>query len=188
MGIIEIIVISISLAMDAFAVAISKGLTLKKMSWSKGLITGVYFGVFQAIMPLIGYFIGSTFASYVDKFAHWIAFGILLIIGINMIKESFSNEEVDGDFSVKAMLILAVATSIDALTVGVSFSMQKPNISIFYIILIIGLITFVISTLGVLIGNLFGSKFKKPAEIAGGIILILIAIKVVLSGLGVLPF
>ena len=188
MGFLEIIIIAISLAMDAFAVSISKGLTLKNFQPSKALLAGLYFGLFQGLMPLIGYLIGSTFAEYVTAFAHWIAFGILAFVGGNMIKESFSEEEVDGDFSFKTMILLAIATSIEALSVGVSLSMQELCTHILVIVLIIGVVTFVISGLGVLLGSTIGSKFKKPAEIAGGVILILIGLKILLQGLGVLNF
>ena len=186
MGLIEIILSGIALAMDAFAVSICKGLTLKKMEISKALICGIYFGVFQAIMPLIGYFIGKSFITFIESFDHWIAFAILAIIGINMIRESFSKEEVDPDFSAKAMLILALATSIDALTMGLSFSMVDLRVNIFVAVTIIGVITFVLSGLGVFIGNIFGSRFNKVAQIIGGVCLVLIGVKVLLDGLGVL--
>ena len=186
MGLIEIILIGIALAMDAFAVSICKGLTLKKMEISKALICGIYFGVFQALMPLIGYFIGKSFITFIESFDHWIAFAILAIIGINMIRESFSKEEVDPNFSAKAMLILALATSIDALTMGLSFSMVDLRVNIFVAVTIIGVITFVLSGLGVFIGNIFGSRFNKVAQIIGGVCLVLIGVKVLLDGLGVL--
>lgn len=186
MGLIEIILSGIALAMDAFAVSICKGLTLKKMEISKALICGIYFGVFQAIMPLIGYFIGKSFITFIESFDHWIAFAILAIIGINMIRESFSKEEVDPDFSAKAMLILALATSIDALTMGLSFSMVDLRVNIFVAVTIIGVITFILSGLGVFIGNIFGSRFNKVAQIIGGVCLALIGVKVLLDGLGVL--
>ncbi len=186
MGLIEIILSGIALAMDAFAVSICKGLTLKKMEISKALICGIYFGIFQALMPLIGYFIGKSFITFVESFDHWIAFAILAIIGINMIRESFSKEEVDPDFSAKAMLILALATSIDALTMGLSFSMVDLRVNIFAAVAIIGVITFVLSGLGVFIGNIFGSRFNKAAQIIGGVCLVLIGVKVLLDGLGVL--
>ena len=188
MSYIEILIIAVSLAMDAFAVSISKGLTLKKFQISKALLAGAFFGIFQGLMPLIGYLVGSTFAEYVTAFAHWIAFGILAFVGGNMIKESFGEEEVDGDFSFKTMFMLAIATSIDALSVGVSFSMQELCTHILIIVLIIGVVTFIISGLGVLLGSTVGNKFKKPAEIAGGVILILIGLKILLEGLGVLSF
>ena len=186
MGLIEIILSGIALAMDAFAVSICKGLTLKKMEISKALICGIYFGVFQSIMPLIGYFIGKSFITFIESFDHWIAFAILAIIGINMIRESFSKEEVDSDFSAKAMLILALATSIDALTMGLSFSMVDLRVNIFVAVTIIGVITFVLSGLGIFIGNIFGSRFNKVAQIIGGVCLVLIGVKVLLDGLGVL--
>ena len=186
MGLIEIILSGIALAMDAFAVSICKGLTLKKMEISKALICGIYFGVFQAIMPLIGYFIGKSFITFIESFDHWIAFAILAIIGINMIRESFSKEEVDPDFSAKAMLILALATSIDALTMGLSFSMVDLRVNIFAAVTIIGVITFILSGLGVFIGNIFGLRFNKIAQIIGGVCLVLIGVKVLLDGLGVL--
>lgn len=186
MGLIEIILSGIALAMDAFAVSICKGLTLKKMEISKALICGIYFGVFQALMPLIGYFIGKSFITFIESFDHWIAFAILAIIGINMIRESFSKEEVDPDFSAKAMLILALATSIDALTMGLSFSMVDLRVNIFVAVTIIGVITFVLSGLGVFIGNIFGSRFNKVAQIIGGVCLVLIGVKVLLDGLGIL--
>ncbi len=186
MGLIEIILSGIALAMDAFAVSICKGLTLKKMEISKALICGIYFGVFQALMPLIGYFIGKSFITFIESFDHWIAFAILAIIGINMIRESFSKEEVDPNFSAKAMLILALATSIDALTMGLSFSMVDLRVNIFVAVTIIGVITFVLSGLGVFIGNIFGSRFNKVAQIIGGVCLVLIGVKVLLDGLGVL--
>jgi len=184
----EIILLAIALAMDAFSAAICKGLTLQKMDWKKALMVGTYFGLFQGLMPLIGYFIGSAFSIYIEIIDHWIAFTLLAFIGANMIRESFSKEEHDGDFSFKALIVLAVATSIDALTVGVSFSVTNPVIGIYFSVLIIGIITFVLSTLGVKIGNVFGSKFKQPAEITGGIILILIGTKILLEHLGILVF
>ena len=190
MGVLEIILIGVGLAMDAFAASISKGLTLKKFTIDKSLIAGGYFGVFQGLMPLIGYFIGSTFASYVTAFSHWIAFGILAFIGINMIKEAFDNddEDADDDFTIKAMIGLAIATSIDALSVGVEFSFEHLPFSIFIACLIIAVITFIISGAGVYIGSIFGNKFKKPAEITGGVILILIGLKILLTGFGILNF
>ena len=194
MGIVEIILLSFALAMDAFAVSICKGLTLKKMEWNKGLLTGLYFGIFQAVMPLIGYYIivlftkNESIALIITDFDHWIAFILLALIGINMIKESFSKEEVDGSFSFKAMIILAIATSIDALSVGITFAAVDLRINIYLSVCIIGIITFILSVIGVLIGNLFGLKFKQTAEIIGGIVLIIIGLKILLSGLGVLPF
>lgn len=194
MSIIEIILLSFGLAMDAFAVSICKGLTLKKMDWKKSLITGGYFGVFQAIMPLIGYFLiilfkqNETISNVITKYDHWIAFILLIIIGINMIIESFAKEEVDGNFGFKTMFVLAIATSIDALSVGITFATMELAINIFWTVLIIGGITFILSALGVFIGNVFGLKFKQPAEIAGGVVLILIGLKILLNGLGIISF
>ena len=194
MSIIEIILLSFGLAMDAFAVSICKGLTLKKMDWKKSLIAGGYFGVFQAIMPLIGYFLIKLFkqneaiSNFITKYDHWIAFILLIIIGINMIVESFAKEEVDGNFGFKTMFVLAIATSIDALSVGVTFATMELAINIYWTVLIIGGITFILSALGVFIGNVFGLKFKQPAEIVGGVVLILIGLKILLNGLGIISF
>lgn len=194
MSIIEIILLSFGLAMDAFAVSICKGLTLKKMDWKKSLISGGYFGVFQAIMPLIGYFLiklfkqNEAFSNFITKYDHWIAFILLIIIGINMIIESFAKEEVDGNFGFKTMFVLAIATSIDALSVGITFATMELAINIYWTVLIIGGITFILSALGVFIGNVFGLKFKQPAEIAGGVVLILIGLKILLNGLGIISF
>lgn len=194
MSIIEIILLSFGLAMDAFAVSICKGLTLKKMDWKKLLIAGGYFGVFQAIMPLIGYFLIKLFkqneaiSNFITKYDHWIAFILLIIIGINMIVESFAKEEVDGNFGFKTMFVLAIATSIDALSVGITFATMELAINIYWTVLIIGGITFILSALGVFIGNVFGLKFKQPAEIVGGVVLILIGLKILLNGLGIISF
>lgn len=194
MSIIEIILLSFGLAMDAFAVSICKGLTLKKMDWKKSLIAGGYFGVFQAIMPLIGYCLIKLFkqneeiSNFITKYDHWIAFILLIIIGINMIVESFAKEEVDGNFGFKTMFVLAIATSIDALSVGITFATMELAINIYWTVLIIGGITFILSALGVFIGNVFGLKFKQPAEIVGGVVLILIGLKILLNGLGIISF
>lgn len=194
MSIIEIILLSFGLAMDAFAVSICKGLTLKKMDWKKLLIAGGYFGVFQAIMPFIGYCLIKLFkqneaiSNFITKYDHWIAFILLIIIGINMIIESFAKEEVDGNFGFKTMFVLAIATSIDALSVGITFATMELAINIFWTVLIIGGITFILSALGVFIGNVFGLKFKQPAEIVGGVVLILIGLKILLNGLGIISF
>lgn len=194
MSIIEIILLSFGLAMDAFAVSICKGLTLKKMDWKKSLIAGGYFGVFQAIMPLFGYCLIKLFkqneeiSNFITKYDHWIAFILLIIIGINMIIESFAKEEVDGNFGFKTMFVLAIATSIDALSVGITFATMELAINIYWTVLIIGGITFILSALGVFIGNVFGLKFKQPAEIVGGVVLILIGLKILLNGLGIISF
>ena len=182
MGITELFILAVGLSMDAFAVSICKGLSLGKINVKHMAVAGGWFGGFQALMPLIGYFLGSLFADVVSKYAHWVAFILLLIIGGNMIKESFGEaEEMEGDMDVKTMLMLAVATSIDALAVGVSFAFLKVNIVA--AVAFIGSVTFVFSTAGVKIGSLFGSRYKSKAELAGGIILIIIGIKTLLEGL-----
>lgn len=186
MGFIELIILSIGLAMDAFAVAICKGLSMSKMNWKKASIIGLYFGGFQALMPLVGYLLGINFQEKITSIDHWIAFLLLGIIGINMIKEAISkdSEKQNDSIKFKDMLILAVATSIDALAVGITFAFLKVNILL--AISLIGIITFIISVFGVKIGNLFGDKYEKKAEFAGGIILILLGIKILLEHLNIL--
>lgn len=185
MGIIEIIFISISLAMDAFAVSICKGMSVKDIKIKHYLIAGGYFGGFQALMPLIGYLLGINFQDLIVSIDHWIAFILLGIIGINMIKESFGDEEnVNNSFSFKEMLPLAIATSIDALAVGITFAFLKVNILL--AISLIGIITFVISAIGIKMGKLFGDKLKNKAELFGGVVLILIGLKILLEHLGIL--
>ena len=186
MGFIELIILSIGLAMDAFAVAICKGLSMSKMNWKKAFIIGLYFGGFQALMPLVGYLLGINFQEKITSIDHWIAFLLLGIIGINMIKEAISkdSEKQNDSIKFKDMLILAVATSIDALAVGITFAFLKVNILL--AISLIGIITFIISVFGVKIGNLFGDKYEKKAEFAGGIILILLGIKILLEHLNIL--
>lgn len=182
MGIIEIFLISIGLAMDAFAVSICKGLSMKKLNIRKMIIVGLYFGVFQAVMPLIGFFLGKGFESFVTSIDHWIAFILLLFIGANMIKEAFGDyEEANDDTSFKVMVILAIATSIDALAVGITFAFLKVNIML--AVFLIGIITFGISALGVIIGNKFGNKFEKRAKLFGGAILILMGTKILIEHL-----
>ena len=186
MNLLEIVFIGIGLAMDAFAVPICKGLSMKKINWKSVIIISLYFGLFQAGMPVLGYFLGSAFSNFVQQVDHWIAFILLAIIGGNMIKDS-TDDEVEKrndrvDF--KTMLVLAIATSIDALAVGVTFAFFQVNLLL--AITIIGGITFVLSFLGVLIGNKFGDKFQNRAELAGGIILIIIGLKILLEHLGIL--
>lgn len=180
MSIFELFVLGVALAMDAFAVSITKGLSLSKMNWKKALITGLYFGFFQAIMPLIGYLLGSQFDHLIKDIDHWIAFVLLVILGIKMMIGS-KEEEIDNSFSFKTMSILAIATSIDALAVGITFSVLHT--SIWLAISIIGSITFVLCMLGVKIGNVFGGRYKNIAEKIGGIILIIIGIKILLEHL-----
>ena len=186
MGLLEILLIGIGLAMDAFAVSICKGLPMKKMNWKKAIIVGLYFGIFQAIMPIIGFFLGTTFESLVTKIDHWIAFVLLVFIGANMLKEAFSSECEGCNDSVnfKTMIILAIATSIDALAIGITFGFLNVNLPL--AIAVIGSITFVLCIIGVKIGNKFGNKYQDKAEIAGGIILILMGVKILLEHLGVL--
>ncbi len=195
MGIFDVLVIAVALSMDAFAVSICKGLSVRKVKFPHLLAVGLYFGIFQALMPTIGYFLGKQFEKYITKFDHWIAFGLLLIIGVNMIREALSkeepNEEKNSSFSVGTMLVLAVATSIDALAVGVSFALSgMEKNTFFYSVVSIGVVTCIISMLGLLVGNFFGAKYKAKAELAGGIILILIGTKILLEDLGLinLPF
>ena len=176
MGIIEVFLTAIALSMDAFAVSICKGLKLREMEWSKAVLCGIWFGVFQALMPTIGYFAGKSFADSVAGFDHWIVFVLLALIGGNMIRESRHES-----FGVINMLLLAIATSIDALAVGISFAFL--SISIWSAVAIIGVTTFLFSTAGVRIGNVFGLKYKSKAELAGGIILILIGLRVLIEHL-----
>ena len=186
MELFEIIAIGVGLAMDAFAVSICKGLSMKKIDWKKAIIIALYFGIFQALMPVLGYFLGSTFSSFVQSVDHWIAFILLAIIGGNMIKDSTDDEveKRNDKVDVKTMLLLAIATSIDALAVGVTFAFFEVNLLLS--ISIIGIITFVLSFLGVIIGNKFGDKFQNRAELAGGIVLIIIGLKILLEHLGIL--
>ena len=188
MGAIEILLISIGLAMDAFAVSVCKGLAMKKMSWKKAIIIGLYFGIFQAVMPVIGYFLGTTFERFITYVDHWVAFILLVGIGINMVKEAFNKESENRNDNVdmKTMLVLSIATSIDALAIGITFACLK--IHIVMPVITIGLITFIISVIGVKIGNQFGDKYGKKAEIMGGVILILLGIKILLEHLGIINF
>lgn len=185
MSLIELFVIAVGLSMDACAVSICKGLSMKKMSWKNAVIAGVYFGGFQALMPTIGYLLGANFADIIEKYDHWIAFVLLAIIGGSMIKEAFGEEEeMDSKFDAKTMIPLAIATSIDALAVGVSFAFLK--VSILYSALFVGVTTFVISFLGIRIGNIFGTRYKSKAEVAGGIILVVMGCKILVEHLGIL--
>ena len=178
----ELIITALCLAMDAFAVAICKGLSVKKLKFSHMLITGLYFGGFQALMPAIGYLLGAQFKNYIESVDHWIAFILLALIGVNMIKESFEEiEEYDDSFTVKAMLPLAIATSIDALAAGVSFALSGADI--LATVISIGVITFATSALGVKIGNVFGARYKSKAELIGGIVLIGMGLKTLIEGL-----
>ena len=189
MSILEILLLGIGLSMDAFAVSICKGLSTKKLQIKHYLIIGAWFGGFQALMPTIGYFLGSTFEQYITAFDHWVAFVLLAAIGANMIKESFSKEEseTNSSFAFKPMLLMALATSIDALAVGITFALL-PDVNVPLAVCLIGVTTFVCSAAGLKIGNLFGLRYKAKAELAGGIILILIGLKILLEHLGVISF
>ena len=188
MGFWELLLLAVGVSMDAFAVSVCKGLSMCKSGIKESAICGAWFGGFQALMPLIGFFLGTLFADAIEAFDHWVAFGLLAVIGINMLKEAFSKEE-EGccccDLSFKTMLVMAIATSIDALAVGISLAMAG-NVNIWLSILLIGITTFAFSGLGVKIGNVFGSRFEKKAQIAGGAILILLGLKILLEHLGVL--
>ena len=185
MGILELSLIGIGLAMDAFAVSICKGLNMRKINYVYGIITALFFGVFQAVMPLIGFFLGRQFSTYITIVDHWITFILLAFIGGKMIYEALSEdsecETCGSGIDIKELFLLAIATSIDALAVGVTFAFL--DVSIFSSVLLIGVITFVISFIGVIIGNIFGSKYKEKAEIFGGVILILIGLKILLEAL-----
>ena len=187
MGTIELIFTAGALAMDAFAVAICKGLSTEKVRINHTVITGAWFGGFQALMPLIGYLLGSTFEKYITDIDHWIAFALLGLLGINMIKEALSKNEkkVDSSFSHSVMLTMAIATSIDALAVGITFALL-PNVNIWLAIGLVGIITFVISAIGIKIGSVFGAKHKRTAELIGGIVLIAIGTKILLEHIDVL--
>lgn len=178
MKLTELFILAIGLSMDAFAVAICKGLSLKKITLKNASLVGAWFGGFQGLMPLIGYLLGTQFSNKIVAVDHWIAFVLLGLIGGNMIKEAFSKEDAcaDSSLSFRAMLPLAVATSIDALAIGVTLAFL--NVSIIPAVIFIGVVTFIISSLGVKIGNIFGVKYKSKAELAGGIILVALAVKI----------
>ena len=176
--------IAIGLSMDAFAVAVCKGLAMKRFNVNKALLCALFFGAFQGLMPVIGYFVGSAFEVYINKYDHWIAFVLLVFIGIHMVYEALHEDEddVNDSFSLKELTVLAIATSIDALIIGVSFA-ALPNVNIAFSASTIALITFTLSAVGVAIGNKFGSRFKSKAEIAGGVILVCIGTKVLIEHL-----
>ncbi len=190
MNIAEIILLAVSLSMDAFAVALCKGLALKKINLKNCITVGIWFGAFQALMPLIGYLLGSTFADKIAAVSHWIAFVLLAIIGGNMIKEALGKDEecLDDSLGFKTMIVMAIATSIDALAAGVSiaFTDFNPDWFVYITFLLIGVITLTLSAIGVKIGNIFGTKYKSKAEFAGGLILILLGLKILLEGLGII--
>lgn len=191
MSFFDIFLIGIGLSMDAFAVAVCKGLCMKRINYKHTFVIALFFGGFQALMPLIGYFLGTFFESYITAVDHWIAFALLMYIGGKMLYDTFSSDDeeivcpVISRLNIKELFLLAIATSIDALAVGITFSFYK-NTNIFLNISVIGVTTFVIAAAGVAIGNKFGTRFKKKAEIAGGVILVLIGVKILLEGLGVM--
>ena len=190
MGFAELLLLAVGLSMDAFAVSVCKGLCMKKADGKAMVTCGLWFGGFQALMPLIGFFLGTLFADAIEAFDHWVAFVLLALIGANMLKEAFSKEcdacDIEGaDLSFKNMLVMAIATSIDALAVGISLAMAG-NVSIGAAVLLIGVITFALSAAGVKIGNVFGSRYEKKAQFAGGVILIGLGLKILLEHLGVL--
>lgn len=186
MSLIEILLLGVGLSMDAFAVSICKGLAMKRITAGKAAVVGLWFGGFQALMPLIGYLAGSAFSGHIQKIDHWIAFILLGLIGANMIREAVSGEDEEGSDSlaVSEMFLLAVATSIDALAVGVTFAFL--SVKILPAVSLIGVTTFLFSVAGVKIGNLFGLRYKAKAEIAGGIILIGIGLRILLQHLGII--
>ena len=193
MGFIELLFLAIGLSMDAFAVSICKGLSVKKADWRVQATCGTWFGGFQALMPLIGFFLGALFCDAISAFDHWVAFGLLALIGANMLKEALSKEEEccecdqNADISPKTMFVMAIATSIDALAVGISLAMAG-NVNIFIAVALIGVVTFVMSGLGVNIGSIFGSRGEKKAQAAGGLILVLLGLKILLEHLGVIAW
>lgn len=189
MGLLELFCIAVGLSMDAFAVSVCKGLSTRRLETKHYLITGAWFGGFQALMPTIGYLLGSGFESYISSFDHWAAFALLALIGGNMLKEGLSGDEgnVNDSFGFKTMIVLAVATSIDALAVGITFALL-PGVDIIAAVSLIGVITFALSAAGLKAGNIFGLRYKNKAEIAGGIILILIGTKILLEHLGIISF
>lgn len=189
MGVIELFILAVGLSMDAFAVSVCKGLAMKKAPAKAMVICGAWFGGFQALMPLIGYYLGTLFIDAISAIDHWIAFVLLALIGINMLREALGKDEgeetPDADLSVKTMFVMAIATSIDALAVGISLAMAGVS-NIYLAVLLIGATTFVLSAVGVKVGSVFGSRYERKAEVVGGIILILLGLKILLEHLGVL--
>ena len=191
MSLFELFLIAVGLSMDAFAVAICKGLATGRVKLGQMVIVGLWFGIFQAFMPLIGYLLGVNFSTLIQSIDHWIAFILLGLIGANVIREALGGDEEccneeDASYSIRAMLPLAIATSIDALAVGVSFAFL--SVDIVPAVSFIGVCTFILSAFGVKIGSVFGLRFKKKAEIAGGVILILMGAKILLEHLGLIAF
>lgn len=192
MGLFELLILAVSLAMDAFAVAVCKGLAMRRFQPGAAAKVGLYFGGFQFLMPMLGWLLASTFADKITAFDHWIAFLLLIVIGGNMIKEGFEKDEkpVAASVTFRVMLPMAIATSIDAMAVGITFAfldIRSPLTALLYAG-VIGVITFIISVTGVRVGSIFGSKYKTGAEICGGVVLILLGVKILLEHLGLLPF
>ena len=189
MGLLELFLLAVGLSMDAFAVSVCKGLSTRNLSARHYLIIGAWFGGFQALMPTLGYFLGTAFQKYIESIDHWVAFVLLVLIGSNMIREALSKEEeqTDASFGLKSMFLLAVATSIDALAVGITFALL-PDVNVPAAVGFIGCITFILSGVGLKVGNVFGLKYKSKAEICGGIILILIGLKILLEHLEIIRF
>ena len=191
MSILDLLLLALGVSMDAFAVSICKGLAMPKATLKEGMICGVWFGGFQALMPTIGFFLGTIFAEAIEAVDHWVAFVLLAIIGINMLKEAFEKEECccceehNADLSAKTMFVMAVATSIDALAVGISLAMAG-DVNIWMAAVLIGLFTCGMSAVGVKIGNVFGARYEKKSQLAGGVILVLIGLRILLEHLGVL--
>lgn len=192
MGFIEILLVAIGLSMDAFAVSVCKGLTMRQVNYVHALVIALFFGVFQAGMPLVGWALGSSFASYVEPVDHWVTFGLLTVVGAKMIWDACHEDDAPESGSAKAKLdlkelvMLAITTSIDALAVGVSFAFMKVNIVV--TVFVIGITTFALSFVGVIVGNHFGARFRKPATIFGGVVLIALGVKTLLEHLGIIAF
>ena len=191
MGFVELFLIGVGLSADAFSVAVCKGLNMRKLNLKHAYIIALFFGVFQAVMPLIGYFLGTSFSSYIESFDHWIAFALLAFIGGKMIVEVIREKDDEAEeqtdvLKIGELTVMAVATSIDALAVGITFAFLKVNI--LFSVILIGVTTFALSLLGVIIGNKFGAKYESKAELAGGIILVLIGVKILMEHLGIINF
>lgn len=186
MGLIELFILAVGLSMDAFAVSVCKGLAMERVTWRRAVVPGLWFGAFQGLMPLLGWLLGSRFAQYITAVDHWIAFALLVILGVNMLREArrADDGEADASLGVKTMFAMAVATSIDALAVGITFAFL--TVDIVPAVCFIACVTFVISTLGVKVGALFGDRLQAKAEALGGIILIVLGLKILLEHVGVL--
>ena len=190
MSILVILMFGLSLSMDAFAVSVCKGLAMEKATIKKCSIVGLWFGFFQGLMPFIGFCLGSLFSGFISSFDYWVTFVLLSLIGINMIKESFEKScdvsTKGGSLAFKVMFVMAIATSIDALAVGVSFAFETDFWTMLFAVTVIGVTTFILSFIGVKVGSIFGTKYKNKAEFAGGLILILLGVKFLLEGLGLI--